>query len=77
MLEREIDHIADVSKKVERTAETAQDVKDGDLNWAIPSVLSNLVPVDVVAGILQNQLSLEESRRCTLRGNESRIAEGE
>ena len=48
-------------KSSEQTAESAQNVQDGNLNWAIPSVLSNLVPVDVVAGILQNQLSLEES----------------
>ena len=52
---------SETPKSSERTAEIAQDVKDGDLNWAIPSVLSNLVPAGVVADIVQDQRRLEES----------------
>lgn len=54
---------SETPKSSERTAKTAQDAQDKDLDWTIlsKSIIPNLVPAGVVAGIVQNQLHLEES----------------
>ena len=54
---------SETPKSSERTAKTTQDAQDKDLDWTIlsKSIIPNLVPAGVVAGIVQNQLHLEES----------------
>ena len=54
---------SETPKSSERTAKTTQDAQDKDLDWTIlsKSIIPNLVPDGVVAGIVQNQLHLEES----------------
>ena len=54
---------SETPKSSERTAKTTQDAQDKDLDLTIlsKSIIPNLVPAGVVAGIVQNQLHLEES----------------
>ena len=54
---------SETPKSSERTAKTTHDAQDKDLDWTIlsKSIIPNLVPAGVVAGIVQNQLHLEES----------------
>ena len=51
---------SETPKSSERTAKTAQDAQDKDLDWTIlsKSIIPNLVPAGVVAGIVQNQIHL-------------------